>query len=100
MQLALQGRLRVLSVQLLYIVTATIGAHCDQASEAAHAVQLEMKQDFWKKRQEYAKKVGAANSMHFRKVRPANRSTHALIQPLMKSHGLTLTAATSNSAMP
>ena len=33
------------------------------------SVQLEMKQEFWKKRKEYAKRVEAANSEHFRRVR-------------------------------
>jgi hypothetical protein len=34
-----------------------------------HIVQLEMKQEFWNKRKEYARRVGAANTSHFRKAR-------------------------------
>jgi hypothetical protein len=32
-------------------------------------VQLELKQEFWNKRKEYAKRVAEANTLHFRRVR-------------------------------
>jgi hypothetical protein len=35
-------------------------------------MQLELKQEFWNKRKEYAKKVAEANSLNFRRVRLSN----------------------------
>jgi hypothetical protein len=68
-----------LCLVLLEVVSCGQGNSITTKQTDRHeAMQLEMKQEFWKKRKEYAKKVDALNNSHFRKVRPPRAAQNPL----------------------